>query len=65
MPTAFYLCDRCRRKFDTEMAAVACENAHFTVGRMEALEYVTGPYPFRIRLAFPDGVEKTYTKEDY
>lgn len=66
MPTAFYLCDKCHRKFDHEKAAVECEATHFTAATIfEPLEYVLGPYPFRIRLTFPDGIKKTYTKDDY
>ena len=37
-----------------------CEASHLSAVSVKEIEYILGPYPFRVILTFPDGKELEY-----
>lgn len=64
MPITYYKCALCKMQRDSYEEAERCEKTHLQAQEVKALEYVLGPYPYRVSILFPDGKEREYTKVD-
>ena len=64
MPIVIYKCSKCKLVCDSYESAERCEKTHLSAVSVKELEYRMGPYPFRVALIFPDGMEREYLKVD-
>jgi len=64
MPITIYKCSKCKMTRDSYKDAVRCEKTHLAAVSVREVEYILGPYPFRVIITFPDGKEFEYIKED-
>ena len=63
-PHAFYKCNICHMTRKSYKEAAKCEKSHLAAVSVRVVDYVIGPYPFRVVLTFPDGEEREYQKID-
>jgi hypothetical protein len=63
-PIVIYKCAKCKIQCESYEDAERCEKSHLSAVSVRELEYRLGAYPFRVALAFSDGKEKEYVKDD-
>lgn len=63
MPVVQYLCQYCSRVYDTEQAAVDCENSHPKIKAAVADRIYSGKYPDMVHITFEDGTTHQYISE--
>jgi hypothetical protein len=64
MPLIEYKCAKCKMRCDSYEEAEKCEQTHLPACTVREIEYRLGAYPFRVIIAFPDGQEREYVKQD-
>lgn len=59
--TMEYICDCCKRHFQSEEAAMACEDSHMRPASVIGTSWaIDTRYPEKIRVSFPDGKTRVY-----
>ena len=63
MPIIHFLCEKCKRKFDSMAEAENCENSHLTIQNAYIKRYGIHPHPYEIEVVFNNGDSIIYIAE--
>jgi len=59
-PLIIFKCSKCNTVRGSYSEAERCEESHLSAVSVTSLDYMLGPYPVRVVLTFPDGIEREY-----
>lgn len=60
MALKLWQCEKCKRQFTTEEAAIDCERSHNDVYGCVSFYHFGDQYPHRVKLSFLDGHTRDY-----
>lgn len=63
MPICKFLCEKCKRTFDSYEKAIACEDGHLVPVEVSAASYTIKPYPASVEITFSNGQKGIYIAE--